>query len=362
MRRMVVLAALGLLLNFIAPVNLALAKEPENPELTLQQAVEMAVSNSKSVKSAQYDIDRTAELREKASDKVQFTPIDETTTAGEAAFTNLQQADRNWQMSRRTYEAEQDSVVMRAYKAYNGLLQAMENVRMAEIQLKDNNNQHNIALAKSRVGMINKAELIQSEAVVQTAKADLEAARKALDASYEEFNLLVGLRPENKPVLVGAPVFEELQVSNLDYEAQKALEKSPTAWLAQKNVDLAQIAYNIWNYDATAGSIKVTKIDLDKAKLSAQDTNEQVKNLVRSLYYSIKQLEEQHASAQESIKVAEESLRVTKVKYEVGMATATDVTTAEITLEKAKKQVFDILCQHEILIYAFQKPWAYAGA
>ncbi len=362
MRRMAVLVALGLLLNFAALAGVASAKAPENIELTLQQAVEMAVSNSKSVKSAKYDIDKTSELRDKAGDKVEYTPIDEASTAAETVFTRLQQADRNWQMARRAYEAEQDGVVMRVYKAYDGLLQAAENVKMAEAELKYSNSQRNIALAKSRVGMVNKAELIQAEADVQAKKAGLEAAGKALEAKYEELNLLVGLQPQAKPVLVSTPVFEELQVNDLDYEAQKALEKSPTVWLAQKNVDLAQIAFDIWNYDATGESIKTVKIDLDKAKLSAQNTNDQFKNLVRSLYYSIKQLEEQHAGAQESIRVAEEALRVTKVKYEVGVATAMDVANAEISLEKAKKQVFDILCQHETLTYAFQKPWAYAGA
>ncbi|MCG9967940.1 TolC family protein [Pelotomaculum terephthalicicum JT] len=361
MRRITVVAVLCFILNFVIGVNIALAREPENPQLTLQQAIDKALLNSKSIKSADYDIDRTEELRDKAADKVMYTPYDEATTAAETAFTGLQKADTNWQMAKRTYEAEQDSLVMKVIKAYNGLLQATENVKMAEAQLKYDNSQHIIALAKNRVGLLNKAELVESEATVETSKSDLEAKKKALDDSYEAFNLLVGLWPEDRPVLTDLPGYEELTVNNLDYEVQKAFEQSPTVWLAQKNVDLAKIAYNIWNYDSTSEPIKVVKIDLDKAKLDAADTNEQFKNLVRTIYYKTKQLEEQYAGCQESVKVAEEALRVIRVKYEVGMVTAADVTAAEIALEKAKKLEFDTLCEHDILTYAFQKPWAYAG-
>ncbi|MDD3654986.1 MAG: amidase family protein, partial [Desulfotomaculaceae bacterium] len=184
----------------------------------------------------------------------------------------------------------------------------------------------------------------------------------AVAAGLALFNFLVGLWPEDKPILVDKPQYNELVVNDLDYEVKKALEESPTVWLAQKKVDLAKSVLSIYNYaDLSIEPYKVKEIDLEKAEVSAEDANEQFRKLVLTLYYNIKQLEQQYLIAQGNALVAEELLRVIKVKYEVGMATAPEVLAAETAFEKAKKQEFDILCQHEILTYAFKKPWAYAA-
>jgi outer membrane protein TolC len=76
---------------------------------------------------------------------------------------------------------------------------------------------------------------------------------------------------------------------------------------------------------------------------------------------SQRQTEEQYTSAQNSVITSEESLRVVKVKYDVGMATLAEVHAAEAALTSAEKSVLDLACQHEILKYALQKPWTYSS-
>ncbi|MDD3653223.1 MAG: TolC family protein, partial [Desulfotomaculaceae bacterium] len=228
MRRIAMLLVLCIAVNFIIAINSALAREPETPELTFQQAVERAKSNSNALKNANYDIDRSFKLRDTAADKVKYTPLEPSTTEAERAFTGLQQADLNWRMAKRAYAAEEDSVIMQVYQSYNGLLQAIENVKLAEIQLKNEEWQRIVASVSYRVGMLSKLEMIQAEAAVTTARSTLEANKKALDDAYQKFNFLVGLWPEDKPILVDKPQYNELVVNDLDYEVKKALEESPT--------------------------------------------------------------------------------------------------------------------------------------
>lgn len=51
--------------------------------------------------------------------------------------------------------------------------------------------------------------------------------------------------------------------------------------------------------------------------------------ITRSLYYGVKSLEESYAGTQERVRAAEENLRVPRVKFDVGVATAADVAAAE---------------------------------
>lgn len=362
MRRFILLvvALTFLLLNSAV----AWADETAAPELTLQQAIDKAKANSETLKSAKYDIERGYQVRKFDADKVTFTPIGTASDSSSRAFTGLIQADMNWQMAQKTYNAQEDSLVMQTLKAYNALLLAQEKVKVADVQLKNADLQRMVAEANYRVGLLNKMSLLQAQTTQEAAKAGMEAANKALEDSYQKFNQLVGLYPADRPVLVDKPKFDELKIDDLDAEVGRAMAASPTVWLAQQKVDLAKLTLDLYDYTSTSRSepYDAKIIDVTKAQLSAMDTNEQLQKLVRTLYFSVKQLEEQYMSAQESVKVAEEALRVVKVKYDVGMATRAEISAAELTLAQANQSVLDYSSQHEILALAFSKPWAYAAS
>jgi len=340
------------------------AGDPATPELTLQQAIDKAKGNSKSLQAAGYDVDRSYEVRKNASDSVTFIPAEGSQNpSADRAFIGLVQADLNWQMAKRNLSAQEDTLVMQVYQLYDGILQAQEKVKAAEVQLKNAERQRAVADASYRAGILNKMGLIQAQSAVEAAKTGLETAKKNLDDLYQNFNLLVGLEMKDRPVLVDRPEFSELKVDDLEVAVSRAVDQSPTVWLKEQQINLAKLALDLYNWNVPGTDpYEAKKYDMSKAEVSAQDTRDQMAKLVRSIYYSIKQLEEQYTSARESVKVAEENLRVTRVKYEVGMAIETDVIAAEASLAQAKQNLVDITCQHDILVYAFSKPWAYAAS
>ncbi|MQL51546.1 TolC family protein [Desulfofundulus thermobenzoicus] len=365
MRRLITVMILAV--GLLAP-SVAWAKEPAMPEMTLQQAVDKALANSKALKTAEYDIERSEEVRDNASDKVKWTPAGPISGEGAAqaarAFTGLVQADLAWQMSKKSYNAEKDSVVMSVYQAYDRILQAQEGVRSAELALKAAEWQHRAAYAGLRAGTISKSDFLKGDASLEGAKASLEAAKKALEDAYQQFNQLVGLWPEDRPVLVDKPVFTPLKIDDLDYEVERAVEESPTLWLAKKQIDLAKLNLDLYvfNDPTNPDPYKAKEIDVNKAEVSAASADEKMRQLVRTIYYSIRQLEDQYAGLEQQVKVAQENLRVIRLKYDLGMATRTEVVAAEAALAGAQKALLDATCQHEVLKMAFEKPWAYAAS
>lgn len=344
--------------------SIAWANEPATPELTFQQAVDRAKVNSRALQTANLDIDRGKEVRDQAADNVKFTPNGPSTPAADKAFTGLVQADLNWQMSKRTLLSQEDYVIMQAYQLYDGLLQAQEKVKLAEVQLKNAERQRNVADASVRVGILSKMGLIQAQAAVEAANSTLDGAKKSLDDTYQKFNQLVGLEPADRPVLTSTPEYSELKVDDLDAAVSRALDTSPTIWLKGKQIELARLTLNLydWSNASQSDSYDAKKIDVGKAEVSAGDAKDQLDKQVRSIYYSARKLEAQYDSAKESVSVAEEALRVARVKYEVGMAVETDVLTAEVSLAQAKQTLVDLTSQHDILVYAFSKPWTYSSS
>lgn len=346
----------------------AWAKEPAAPELTLQQAVEMALTNSKSLKKAEYDVDRGYEVRQKAADSVKWYPAgpisgeDEAKAA--AAFTGLVQADIGWQSAKKSYEAERDATAMSVQKAYYEVIKAQEKVRSAELALENAGWQQRLLKAKFAAGMAAKTNMVAGEAGLAAAKGALEAARKALDDAYQQFNLLVGLWPEDRPVLVDRPGFAPLKVDNLDAAVERAVEESPSVWLAKQNVDYYKLRLDLYPFNSSSATdpYKAWEIDVSKKELEAASTEEQFRRLVRSIYYAARQVEDSYAAQEQQVATAKENLRVTEVKYQVGMATQAEVVDAQAKLADAERSLLELACQHEVLKLAFAKPWAYAGA
>jgi len=339
-----------------------LAKEPATPSLTLEQAVEMAKAQSKTLKSAEYDLERGELVKDSAELKMLFAPTGPTTAEAKQGFTNYVQSDINQQMNKRSYDAEQDSLDMQTLQYYNNVLLGLEKVKIVEAQLKTADWKYKVAVVSKRVGILDNLSFVQAESALADAKSSLELARKSLSDNYEKFNQLVGLWPEDRPILVDQPVFEKMVIDNLETEVARAVVLSPSVWMSEKKIDLAKIARNLYNLAGTSSTepYKTAEIDIEKAILSAASTEEQTRILVRSIYYKVVQLEDQYDEAQVSLKLAEENLRVAQVKYDVGMVTETDLLTAESNLLLARQSILDILSQHQILSIAFKKPWAYS--
>ncbi|MBC7326339.1 MAG: TolC family protein, partial [Moorella sp. (in: Bacteria)] len=183
--------------------------------------------------------------RERAADKARYSfipaPGSNPPPEAAAAFTGLVMADINWQMAKKSYNAEKDAVAMSVIKAYYEVLKALEGVQAAELSYKSAEISRQVALASYRAGVFAKSGLIQAESGLAQANSALEAAKKALDDAYQQFNVLVGLWPEDRPVLVDRPSFTPLQADNLEAEVERAAEESPSLWMAKKNIDLARL-------------------------------------------------------------------------------------------------------------------------
>lgn len=342
----------------------AWSKEPASPELTLQMAVDKALALDDSLQKAKNDVDRAEKVQDYLSDKVEYMPTGPVPSSGvEKMVIGLTQSEINYNMAKKNYEAQKDKVIMSTYSAYFGVIQAQEKVKVAEENLQNADWLRRVAHTGKSVGTVDSMGIVEADANYAAAQAALEAAQKALNDAYQKFNQLVGLWPEDRPVLVDKPELEPIKVDNLDVEVNKILAASPNVWLSQQNIDLAKLNKQLFDLtDPTRTEpYDAKEIDVKNAELTAADIKDQTDKLVRTIYYSVKQLEDNYNGAQEKVKIAEESLRIAKAKYDVGMATKTDLLKAQLSLAQARQSLVDLTSNHEVLKLAFAKPWAYAA-
>ncbi|NPV73195.1 MAG: TolC family protein [Pelotomaculum sp.] len=336
----------------------AWAKEPATPELTLNDAVALALKNSETVKKADKEVKRTKALRDEKQDSLGYIPTGPTGNQEEAAYASLFSANLTWQMSEKSLTVEQDSVALDTCNKYWDVQLAMGALKVAEQSLK----QAELDLAKARVshrvGLISQDALLAAESKWAGAKSALEKARNDLDAAYTAFNQMVGLWPEDRPVLTDELKFIPLSDNNVEYLVAKALADSPSVWLANEKVNLQKILEEMAYYTGSYQPYEAREIELDQAKLDAVSAREATEVLVRNLFYSVRTLEENYPAAEQAVKVAEENLRVGQIKYQVGMLTKAELAALETALAQARQSLLELKKNHAYYKLALEKPWA----
>lgn len=333
-------------------------------ELSLERAISLAIANSSELKEAKAEV-RAAEItRDKVwelnnavlmktyipgTDLHVSIPTDQD-PQGKVYATNF-----DWLAKQKSYEMKVDSVVLSVYQKYYGVLQALADLEAKELAAKQYQEQLSIAKLRLSVGLDSPVSLNSAEAQAAAASAALETAKKNLDKAYGELCELLGLPEGSRPKLTDAVNYEKLSIEG-DAEAfiSGIAESSPPVWIANEGVRLVK---QTWGMNQFA-SYDLDKANLEKAKANVEVTKEGMKKVARQIYYSVRDLEGKHDAALQQLRAAEELARVTRLQYELGMATRAQVTAAEAAVASAKSGLVTLQCNHDLLVKALYKPWA----
>lgn len=352
----------------MVPVGLAAEMGKQTKQLdsglTVQQAVDMALKSSNKIKLAKLDIERGEKVRENAADRVQYTPIAPATdTYAAMAYNGLVAADIGWRMASKTQTVEEDKLVYSVFNQYVKVLKGIEDLDYARKTLKYVQSQWNIAILSYQQGMVNSLQKDTAEEQFKKAQNGLKAAEAELNNEYQLLDRILGLEPEQRPILAEKPAYSILKVDMLESEAQRKTEDNPYIWLLDQKAKLASSKLELHNWtDPTEEPYRAKMIDENKAKLQASDARIQMKQAIRTIFNNVIKLEQLFNSQQQAVKVAEESLRIAKIKYEIGIITATELEGIELDLQNKKKLLNETIYNHELLKISYEKPWAVSTA
>jgi outer membrane protein TolC len=361
----VVLVALMLFL--IMPADILLAEQSDDQGLELNEAVNLALQNSESVKKAVKEISRTNELRNYAGSMLEFVPIGHIgNPAVEMAYSNALSSELTYQISRKSLTAEEDTVILDTCKRYWAVLKAQEKLKAAEAEIEAVQCQLQNSRVAEQVGVSLAPNLsprqlsMASEAQYSGAQASLESARNELEKAYNSLNKAIGSNTKEKPILKDTLIYEPYELKDINHAVNRALSQSPLIWQAEQTVNMKDLLKDIVIY-SSAGQYQpaeARRLEVEQAQLDVSSTKKLLEEAVRSIYYQIRGMEEMYTGAMEALKVAEENLRVKKIMCEVGMATKAEVKAEEQKLADAQYQISELIYNHSYLKLACEKPWA----
>ncbi len=336
----------------------------EQAILSMEEAVRMALDNSQELKQSDLAVEAAAITRDEVWDAanaflmatyVPGTDLHVSVPTDSDPSGAVYQTNYAWMAKKKAYETKAEAVAYTAQQNYLAVLTALNNYEAKRLAAERDSENLRIARIKLQLGMITQLDLSGILAQSTASQAGFISAGQNLDKAYAELADYVGLTHDTKPVLEDKLMFSQLEVDDLEAAINTIIGNSPSVWLAEEAVRLEEQTSGLdsWELD---------KVNKDEALVNVEIARESLKQAIRQLYYTTKQLEESYAAALQGVEVAERALATSQLLYEVGLGTKADVLSAEAALSAARGDaqtgLQNLVYQHYLLKLAFEKPWS----
>jgi outer membrane protein TolC len=285
-------------------------------------------------------------------------------------------------------------VIFNVVKAYTDELLARENARVAEAAVKSAQSDLHRTKARQEEGQAVTSDLLSAQVQLAQAQEELLQANNAIDLAHAALNVAMGL-PEDAATTI------ELGFKETSFEAgvlaerqQHALKSRPDLRQADLGVEHATIGsrmaraeflpkvnvFSSWEEDNqtfltrggnnwTAGvSLNFNVFDggANRARLAAAHYHQSqaqaqlaqmvaaVKLQVREAYLNLTTAQQRVEVSRQAQSQAEESLRIIQNRYEVGLATITDLLQVESAHTSAQKHYLNALFDYRLSYAALE--------
>ncbi len=225
-------------------------------------------------------------------------------------------------------------------------------------------------------GVVAKFEVVQAETELSRAQGDVISARTAVETAKAALRRVLTL-PQDTPIAVAPAMSYDMPTVDRQALIAQALRDRPetavgeaVVRVAESGVDVAGTANNLnvnllgslnhtnaatggglnWQIalafekalmdgNAQASSVDAAKAQLEAARLDLEKTRHGIALEVTQYHLALDEAAESLKVARQGVVEAEEQLRISKVRYENGIALGVEVLDAETALAAARVQV-----------------------
>ena len=117
---------------------------------------------------------------------------------------------------------------------------------------------------------------------------------------------------------------------------------------------VASVNVPVWNWGAARSKVKQAELKLQQARVDLSFTQRQLLSNLNSFYLEASVASGQMASLKHSLDLAEESLKLTLLRYQAGEVTVLEVVDAQTTLFNARNAHDDGLARYRLALAALQ--------
>lgn len=302
-------------------------------------------------------------------------PLDLAGVTGKA----VRAANLNIEVAEATRLAAKNDLRQGVKRAFFGVLQTQETIKVAEEALARAKERLNNAKKELEAGSRARVDIVRLETAVAQAETDLTASKNAAHLAKNVLNNALGRPIETPFELVSQPLWkptsrtdEDLVVEatasrpdlkalnlqrqllgyvrmaeerggvpslNLSAVHSRTFGSSGFGGSASSTTGVLALSFPIWDSGITRARVKAARQDEEAVKLQLQQATLAVSLEVRQAVLNLNNADSRVALAEQQVKLAEENYRLTSIKFEAGEGIPLEVADASTQLTQARTQL-----------------------
>ena len=341
------------------------AEETEVLELSMDDAIKMAVESNKEMWEIDKSIGELQDLKRQGFDAKEYYEGPDFIDSAENDYVYLILSRNNYftkNAKLRTEELQKGreqllkGIEVDTVSTYYKVLVAEKIIDINQSKLNKANEQLRVVNLKFDNGSATKAEILSAEIAVQQAKTDLDSSMDDLNIAKLDLLNKIDL-PFDQEIVLTDIELTYIPTSELDlYESIETAKAERLEILsAENNLELQKIethAYKAY-YTSNLWQNKVYTKKLEDAELNVPQAYKDVELDVRKSYLNLVKAERSLVNMDKTVELAREAARINKLLYDNGMSTSLDVLEADTNLAQAEIGHYQLLVAYNINKFMF---------
>ncbi|NPV70563.1 MAG: TolC family protein [Firmicutes bacterium] len=314
----------------------------ETPVLSLEDAYQQALKSSTVIAQSRLAV-KQAELSADQAEETAHSLDERFVTTWDlrlVKYYNPENAASALETARTSDEITRKQMQLTVADAYYNVLkaEAMFNAQVAGVKRAEE--QLESAKASFEAGLVPRTDVLAAEVGVSSAKVSLASASKARDMAVMSLNQLLGNDLSRKVAVAAEFKYDTPKAGDPSQVVANALGKRLDIRKASESLRMAELYHklaldhfspNVWTVKQAAINVESTRLGLDIARQAAELE-------IRLQHQSLLEADERYHLTVKSLEQASENLRLAQLRYDSGVGTSLEVTSADSTLRQIEAQ------------------------
>ncbi|MCR3955281.1 MAG: TolC family protein [Gudongella sp.] len=336
------------------------ATEEEVFKLSLQEAIDYALENSKEMviqrielekseleykqnKNSIKDTEDALELMDRLSipRRYEVTPDENVNRALIKNGGAMKQVELVYNMAKWNHDTTENQIRYNVEKAYFDLLQTEKELKISEENLALSQKQYELGELRYDLGMISQQQLLGLGLSLSQAQSGYESAKMYYGLQKMSFRNTIGLDLDKEFELIDTIEYREYEPIVLEDAIESGLENNSNILIAERTVEIQELTLQatLSRFPPNTYRYRTQEQEILNAEMNLQAAKNGVEMQVRSAVVNLTTAEKQIATYEKAVFQASEGVRIAELSFELGQNTPTEVAQANLNLMNAKKNL-----------------------
>jgi len=263
----------------------------------------------------------------------------------------LRQAEAGRAIAHWAADYARESLRLQAVTAFYGVLKAEKLHDISAQALERAVSQLAMAISMRDAGVATQKDVLDAEVGVANAEAARSSATGVLEQARMGFNQALGRPLTTAVVLRGDLAYTALDLGRIDLAADVAwaLERGFEVRQAQETLNVAEYDLGLTHdYPASNYDREIAAAARDEAAQGLTLAQQAAEFGVRAACLALVDAQARVECRQRAVAAAQEAARLSELRYQNGMATSLEVSTAQLALSQADAQLVEAMYDHRL--------------